>query len=85
MTISIELPEDLEEHFQEIVKEDYGGDLQAALRGLVELHDKYGWKDQLGADVNAIRTAVRSSGGIKIEKIDQAIKKYRKMADRGHA
>jgi hypothetical protein len=44
MPILIDLPSDLEKHFQEIVQENYGGDLPAAIKGLMALHDKYGWK-----------------------------------------
>ena len=85
MTLSIDLPADLEKHLQEIVQEDYDGDIQAAIRGLLELHDRYGWKDQLQKDVDAIRAEVRRSGGIRVEKVDQAVKRHRKKANRTHA
>lgn len=78
MTISIDLPSDLEKHFQEIVQGNYGGDLQAAIKGLMELHDRYGWKEQLREDVDAVRQEVRRSGGIKSDRIAQTVRKYRK-------
>ena len=44
----------------------------------LELHKKYGWKEQLPLDGNDIRTEVNLNGGVKEEDIDNAIKKYKK-------
>jgi len=54
-------------------------------RALQELHDRYGWKEQLQKDVDSIRAEVRRSGGIGMEKVDQAVKRYRKKANHTHA
>jgi hypothetical protein len=79
--ISINLPTSLEKQFWEIVKDDYNGDPQAAIRGLLKLHERYGWKEQLREDVESIRAEVRRKGGIKATQISDAIKKYRKSKD----
>lgn len=77
--ISIDLPKGLERHFREIVQEDYNGDMQAAITTFLELHEKFGWKEQLRKDVESIRSEVRQRGGIKAKTIDDAVKKYRKI------
>jgi Arc/MetJ-type ribon-helix-helix transcriptional regulator len=79
--ISIDLPTPLEKHFWEIVQDGYDGDLQAAIRAFLKLHEKYGWKEQLLEDIESIRSEVRRKGGIKSETIDDAIKRYRKSID----
>lgn len=79
--ISIDLPRVLEKHFWEIVREDYNGDLQAAITAFLRLHEKFGWKEQLREDVESIRSEVRQKGGIKAKTIDDAIKRYRKNID----
>jgi hypothetical protein len=79
--ISIELPTPLEKHFWEIVRDDYDGDLQAAITAFLKLHKKYGWKEQLLEDVESIRSEVKRKGGIKAKTIDDAIKRYRKNID----
>lgn len=77
--ISIDLPRGLEKHFWEIVREDYNGDLQAAITTFLRLHEKFGWKEQLRKDVESIRSEVRQKGGIKAKTIDDAVKRYRKI------
>ena len=57
--ISIDLPRGLEKHFWEIVREDYNGDLQAAITAFLRLHEKFGWKQQLREDVESIRSEMR--------------------------
>ena len=77
--ISIDLPSSLEKHFRDIVRDDYDGNLQAAIEAFLKLHKKFGWKEQLCKDVRSIRSEVRRKGGIKAQKIDDAIKRYRKI------
>jgi len=79
--ISIKLPTPLEEQFRGIVQEDYDGDMQTAIKALLELHEKYGWKQQLLKDIDSVRSEVRQRGGIKAKQIDEAIKRYRKKAE----
>ncbi|NIR49988.1 hypothetical protein GWO43_15935 [candidate division KSB1 bacterium] len=79
--ISIDLPTPLEEHFWDVMKDDYNGDVQAAIQAFLELHERYAWKEQLREDVESIRSEVRREGGIKTQEIDDAIKKYRKNID----
>ncbi|MDI6793348.1 MAG: hypothetical protein QME81_10860 [bacterium] len=75
--ISIDLPTTVEEQFLEVVQDGYKGNLQIAITALLKLHKKYGWKEQLWEDVNSVRAEVRRKGGIKLEIIDDAIKRYR--------
>ena len=75
--ITLQLPEALEKHFWEVVQESYSGNLQAAVIAFLRLHDKYGWKEQLRQDVQAVRREVRRRRGIKAKAIDTAIYKYR--------
>ncbi len=75
--ISIDLPRGLEKHFRDIVRDDYDGNLQAAIEAFLKLHEKFGWKEQLFKDVQAIYSEVRRKGGIKAQTIDDAIKRYR--------
>ncbi len=77
--ISIDLPKGLEKHFRDIVRDDYDGNLQAAIVAFVKLHEKFGWKERLCENVKSIRSEVRQTGGIKAKTIDDAIKKYRKL------
>lgn len=79
--ISIDLPSSLEEHFWEIVRDDYDGDMQAAITAFLQLHKRFGWKEQLHDDVESIRSEVRRKGGIKSKTIDNTVKKYRKNVD----
>jgi hypothetical protein len=76
--ISIDLPRGLEKRFWDVVRDDYDGDLQAAIKAFLKLHEKYGWKEQLREDVESVRSEVRRKGGIKEETVDDAVKKYRK-------
>jgi len=79
--ISMDLPAPLQERFIELVQESYDGNLQAAITAFLKLHEKYGWKEQLLADVTSIRSEVRRKGGIKAKAIDHAIQKYRRSLD----
>ncbi len=76
--IAIELPEDIEKHFNDVVQNNYNGNVKTAITSLLKLHKKYRWKEQLIEDVESIRAEVRRKGGISSKNIDQAIKKYRK-------
>ncbi len=75
--IALHLPSALEKHFREVVRESYDGNLQAAIAAFLKLHDKYGWKEQLQHDVQAVRAEVRRRGRIKAKVINAAILKYR--------
>ena len=79
--ISLNLPSSLEQHFWGIVQDKYDGDPKAAMKALLSLHDKYGWKGQLARDVQSVRSEVRSQGGITAEKIEDAVVRYRKGLD----
>lgn len=79
--ISIEVSPDIEKQFAEVIRKNYDGNSQAAIVTLLELHRKYGWKEQLRQDVDSIRAEVRQSGGIRPQDIDAAIRKYRKTAE----
>jgi len=76
--LSLELSTETEKQFQEVVQKNYHGNIQIAIASLLELHDKYGWKEQLREDVDEIRMEVRRKGGINSQTIDNAIAKYRK-------
>ncbi len=76
--LSVELPKKIEKRLREIVQENYQGDLQIAIIAFLQLHEKYGWKEQFLQDIEAIREEVRRRGGIKAKTIDAAIKRYRK-------
>lgn len=76
--ISIELPPEKEKRFTDIVHESFDGDLQKAITSLMELHQKYGWKDRLLQDVKSVRTEVTRQGGINVKTVNNAIKRYRK-------
>ena len=75
--IALNLPTALEKHFREIVREHYADNVQVAIAALLQLHDKYGWKEQLRQDVRTVRGEVRRRGGLKAKVIDDAIHKYR--------
>lgn len=77
--LSLELSPVLEKQFRQVIQESYQGDLQAAISAFLQLHEKYGWKEQLRQDVNAIRTEVRRTGGISEQRIDDAIRRYREQ------
>jgi undecaprenyl pyrophosphate synthase len=76
--ISIELSPAVEKQFFEIVQKSYDGDLKRTFLTLLNLHTKYGWKEQLVKDVKSIRSEVRRQREIKTDQIENAIKKYRK-------
>lgn len=75
--IAIELSKPLEKHLRNVVQENYGGDMQIAIKVFLKLHEKYGWQEQFLEDVKAIRLEVRRRGGVKVKTIDAAINKYR--------
>ena len=75
--ITLDLPETLEKHFWDVVQDDYHGDLQAAVAAFLDLHEKYGWKEQFVRDIKSIREAVHKQGGIKEKTIEDTIKRYR--------
>ena len=75
--IALNLSSSLEKHLREVVRESYADNLQVAIAAFLQLHDKYGWKEQLRQDVQAVRGEVRRRGGIKAKAIDTAIHKYR--------
>ena len=75
--IALNLPSALEQHFREVVRESYHDDVQVAIEALLQLHEKYGWKEQLRDDVRRVREEVRRRGEINATAIDTAIQKYR--------
>ncbi|MBC8231351.1 hypothetical protein H8E77_17505 [bacterium] len=83
--LTIDLSTEIEQHFEEVVQKNYNGNVQEAIASLLRLHDKYGWKEQLREDVEAIRAEVRRKGGITSQAIDDAINTYRKTIGASHA
>ena len=75
--IAIDLPTSLERHLWDIVRGNYNGSLQEAIASFLQLHEKYGWKEQLLKDVQSIQSEVRRRGDITEKEIDAAVKKYR--------
>ncbi len=75
--LSVNLPTPLEKQLWNVVQDNYGGNLQAAIKAFLKLHKKYGWKEQLREDVQSIRSEVRRKGGIKAKTIDDAVRRYR--------
>ena len=75
--IALNLSSSLEKHLREVVRESYADNLQVAIAAFLQLHVKYGWKEQLRQDVQAVRGEVRRKGGINAKAIDTAIQKYR--------
>ena len=75
--ITLNLPETLEKHFWHVVLDNYHGDLQAAVIAFLQLHEKYGWKEQFVKDIQAIREEVHRTGGIKERAIEESVKRYR--------
>jgi undecaprenyl pyrophosphate synthase len=73
--ITLDLPETLEKHLWNIVRDSYNGDLQAAVTAFLHLHAKYGWKEQFIRDIKSIREAVHRQGGIKERVIEESVKK----------
>jgi len=76
--LAIELPKEVEQHFQKVVQTQYHGDVQEAIVSLLRLHDQYGWKKQFRDDVESVRAEVRQHGGISEDAIDEAIATYRR-------
>lgn len=79
--LSIEIPLTLEKQFWHVVQDSYQGDIQMAMRTLLWLHEKYGRKEQLLRDVQAVRGEVKKQGGIKQKQIDETIRKYRQTIE----
>ena len=79
--LAIDLPEGLAKHFMDVVCTSYHGDIQAAVIAFLHLHEKYGWKEQLHADVTAIRAEVRQQGGISAATIEETIQRYRETLE----
>ena len=75
--IALKLPNSLEKHFRAIVRESYADNVQVAIAAFLQLHDKYGGKEQLLQDVRAVRGEIRRTGKINAKVIDTAIRKYR--------
>ena len=75
--ITLDLPEDLEKHFWHVVRDNYHGNLQAAVVAFLQLHEKYGWKEQFVRDVESIREEVRQKGGITEKDVEDVVRKYR--------
>lgn len=76
--IAMELSKPLERHLRNVIQENYQGNMQIAIKVFLQLHEKYGWKEQLLKDVKSVRAEVRRKGGIKQKAINDAVKKYRK-------
>jgi hypothetical protein len=83
--ISIDLPVTLEKRFWDVVRDSYHGDLQAAMKAFLKLHEIFGWKEQFLEDVKSIRAEVRRQGGIKEETIEDAIQRYRRNLEESGA
>lgn len=79
--LSIDIPVTLEKQFWHVVQDSYQGDIQMAMRTLLRLHEKYGRKEQLLRDVQAVRAEVDKRGGIKQMQIDETIRKYRQRIE----
>jgi hypothetical protein len=79
--LSVELPKTVEKQLWNVVQRSYQGNMKIAILAFLELHEKYGWKEQLLKDVQSIRSEVRRKGGIKAKTIDDAVKRYRKTID----
>ncbi len=82
--LSIELPTEVEQHFKEIIQKNYNGNVQVAILSFLRLHEKYGWKEQLREDVEAIRSETDRKGGISSQDIDGAITRYRTQKTSSH-
>jgi len=72
------LSKPLEKRLREVIQESYHGNMQVAIKVFLQLHEKYGWKEQLLEDVKSVHSEVRRRGGIKQKAIDEAIKRYRR-------
>jgi hypothetical protein len=81
--LSIEIPVKLEKQFWHVVQDSYQGDIQKALMTFLYLHEKYGAKEQLLRDVQAVRSEVKKRGGITQKKIAETVHRYRKGALNG--
>lgn len=76
--LALKLPKDVEQHFQEVVRTQYHGDVEEAMISLLRLYERYGWQEQLREDVESIRAEVRRCGGTSEAAIDDAIAAYRR-------
>lgn len=79
--ISLNLPKNIENRLRSVDHDNFNGDLQVAIKVFSKLHRKYGWKEQRLKDIKSVRSEVSRKGGIKAEKIEKAIKMYRKNMD----
>ncbi|MEZ4525879.1 MAG: hypothetical protein R2941_08170 [Desulfobacterales bacterium] len=77
LSLNLNLPQNIEKQFWNIVHGNYQGDSEAAITDFLKLHEKYGWKEQLLQDVKSVRSEVRKKGGISEKTIENAVKKYR--------
>jgi hypothetical protein len=75
--ITLDLPETLEKYFWNVVRDNYNGDVQAAMSTLLNLHEKHGWKEQFVKDIQSVRAEVQRRGGIKEKTIEEGVKRYR--------
>src|SRR5262245_26417528 len=75
--ITLDLPEILEKHFWNVVRDSYNGDVQAAMTALLSLHERHGWKEQFVKDIQSVRAEVQRRGGIKAKTIEEGVKRYR--------
>ncbi len=82
--LSIEVPAEVEQHFRHLVQESFHGNKGAAFASLLELHEKYGWKERLRKDVEAVRAEVAQQGDVTSASIEQAIGTYRKRRCSSH-
>ena len=76
--LALDLPRELEDHFREVVRDRYDGNLTAAIATFLKLHDQPGWKEQLRQDVLTVRREVQRNGSIDATVIDKTIAKYRR-------
>jgi hypothetical protein len=77
----IDLPPTLQMRLNTVIEDSYHGDVQAAVAAFLQLHEKYGWKEQLYQDVTAIRDEMQRRGGITQYAINDAIKRYREQIE----
>jgi hypothetical protein len=76
-TMVLQLTPEVEQHFRDVVEDSFYGNTQIAVASMLSLHEKYGWKEQLRQDVEAIRVKFRHKGFINPEAIKRAITRHR--------
>ncbi len=82
--LTFEVPAEVEQHFRHLVQESFHGNIEAAFASLLELHEKYGWKERLRKDVEAVRAEVAQQGDVTSTSIEQAISAYRQQRCSSH-